>query len=379
MLITIKQDNMAYEYKGGTKGVTLTGADKGGVDKKTQSSTSLSSGVITDATNVGNPNNITSKDIKQKEVPGTFKFNPAMEQRILAAKDRQNMRIKKRRQKLVGGGDDIKSQFTPTAEEGSKLYEKNLATQNRLNKVDSPKLDKKNLKESKPYKPTRKDIKSAQKQVEEDRMAKIAKDLKEGGMGQSIRQSGADIGYIPGDVEMFDESMEADAGTGFIDKDLTAYDQRIANKKAKDKSVRQEIEKDAPALLQTSLMNDDDTDADTSFAADDIKEGQRSRREDAFKDQYLKSKIGKIDKKGRSVDAVETQRGARRAKGLGMGAMIPGKEFNTNLPPNAHSAISTLFPTQSQQSANKLASQKLMQKKMNSGLGTLLSQISKSL
>jgi len=146
MLITIKQDSMAYEYKGGTKGITLTGTDKGGVDKKTQSSKSLSSGVITDATNVGNPNNITSSDIKQKEVPGTFKFNPAMEQRILAAKDRQAMRIESRRQKLVGGSDGVKSKFTPTAEEGSKLYEKNLATQNRLNKVDSPKLDKKNLK-----------------------------------------------------------------------------------------------------------------------------------------------------------------------------------------------------------------------------------------
>ena len=31
------------------------------------------------------------------------------------------MRIQSRRQKLVGGSDDIKSQFTPTAEEGSKL------------------------------------------------------------------------------------------------------------------------------------------------------------------------------------------------------------------------------------------------------------------
>jgi len=208
-------------------------------------------------------------------------------------------------------------------------------------------------------------------------MAKIAKDLKEGGMGQTIRKDDADIGYIPGDVKMFDESMENEADVSFIDKDLTAYDQRVADKKAKDKSVRQEIEKDAPGLLQTSLMNDDDTDADTSFAADDIKEGQRSRREDAFKDQYLKSKIGKIDEKGRSVDAVETQRGARRAKGLGMGAMIPGKEFNTNLPPNAHSAISTLFPTESQRTANKLASQKLMQKKMNSGLIKMLNKISK--
>ena len=370
---------MAYEYKGGTKGITLTGTDKGGVDRKTQSSTSLPSGIITDATNIANPNNITSKDIKQKEVSGTFKFNPAMEQRILAAKDRQNMRRRKRKQKLVGGGDGVKSEFTPTAEKGSKLYEKNLATQNRLNKVDSPKLDKKNLKESKPYKPTRKDIKSAKEQVEQDKMAKIAKDLKEGGMGQSIRQSGADIGYIPGDVKMFDESMEADADTGFIDKDLTAYDKRIADKKAKDKSVRQEMAKDAPELLKTSLIDDDDTDADTSWAADDIKEGQRSRRQDAFENKYAKSKIGKIDEKGRSVDAIKAQRGARRAKGLGMGAMIPGKEFEPNLPPNAHSAISTLFPTQSQQSANKLASKKLMEKKMNSGLGTLLSQISKSL
>ena len=350
---------MAFEYKGKT------------------------SGIITDATNVGNPNNITSSDIKQKEVPGTFKFNPAMEQRILAAKDRQNMRIESRRQKLVGGSDDIKSQFTPTAEEGSKLYEKNLATQNRLNKVDSPKLDKKNLKESKPYKPTRKDIKSAKEQVEQDKIAKIAKDLKEGGMGQSIRQGNADIGYIPGDVKMFDESMENDADTGFIDKDLTAYDKRIADKKAKDKSVRQEIEKDAPALLQTSLMNDDDTDADTSFAADDIKEGQRSRREDAFKDQYLKSKIDKPTSRGNSQEAWKTTQKAKQAKKAGDQAMIPGKRFDPTkmdpTGPTAQKAISTLFPTQSQQSANKLASKKLMEKKMNSGLGTLLSQISKSL
>ena len=105
-----------------------------------------SSGIVTDVNNLSNPNNITSKDIKQKEVPGTFKFNPAMEQRILAAKDRQAMRVEKRRQNLVvGGGDGVKSQFTPTAEEGSKLYEKNLATQNRLNKVDSPKLNKKSV------------------------------------------------------------------------------------------------------------------------------------------------------------------------------------------------------------------------------------------
>jgi len=43
-------------------------------------------------------------------------------------------RQESRRQKLVGGSDDIKSQFTPTAEEGSKLYEKNLKLQNKLNK-----------------------------------------------------------------------------------------------------------------------------------------------------------------------------------------------------------------------------------------------------
>ena len=63
-----------------------------------------------------------------------FKFNPAMEQRILAAKDRQNMRVEKRKQKLTGVGEGVKSQFVPTAKEGSKLYEKNLRVQNRINK-----------------------------------------------------------------------------------------------------------------------------------------------------------------------------------------------------------------------------------------------------
>lgn len=62
-----------------------------------------------------------------------FKFNPAMEQRIKAAKDRQIMRRLAKVKKLVGG-DDVKSQFTPGAEEGSKLYEKNLKLQNKLNK-----------------------------------------------------------------------------------------------------------------------------------------------------------------------------------------------------------------------------------------------------
>ena len=62
-----------------------------------------------------------------------FKFNPAMEQRILAAKDRQSMRQQARARKL-SGGDDVKSQFVPTAKEGSKLYEKNLKLQNKLNK-----------------------------------------------------------------------------------------------------------------------------------------------------------------------------------------------------------------------------------------------------
>lgn len=62
-----------------------------------------------------------------------FKFNPAMEQRILAAKDRQSMRQQARARKL-SGGDDVKSQFTPGAEPGSKLYEKNLKLENKLNK-----------------------------------------------------------------------------------------------------------------------------------------------------------------------------------------------------------------------------------------------------
>lgn len=104
----------------------------------------------------------------------TFKFNPAMEQRILAAKDRQAMRVESRRQKLVGGGDGVKSQFTPTAEEGSKLYEKNLATQNRLNKVDSPKLDKKKLQSTGTPASIKQPVSQA---TDEQKMSAIAKDL----------------------------------------------------------------------------------------------------------------------------------------------------------------------------------------------------------
>ena len=62
-----------------------------------------------------------------------FKFNPAMEQRIKAAKDRQNMRQQAKVNRL-SGGDEVKSQFVPTAKPGSKLYEKNLKLQNKLNK-----------------------------------------------------------------------------------------------------------------------------------------------------------------------------------------------------------------------------------------------------
>ena len=62
-----------------------------------------------------------------------FEFGPAMKERIKAAKDRQIMRQQAKVKKLVGG-DDVKSQFTPGAEPGSKLYEKNLKLQNKLNK-----------------------------------------------------------------------------------------------------------------------------------------------------------------------------------------------------------------------------------------------------
>ena len=62
-----------------------------------------------------------------------FEFGPAMKQRILAAKDRQIMRKQATLENLVGD-DDVKSQFTPGAEPGSKLYEKNLKLENKLNK-----------------------------------------------------------------------------------------------------------------------------------------------------------------------------------------------------------------------------------------------------
>lgn len=54
--------------------------------------------------------------------------------RVKAFNDRIDMRREARTKKLVGGDDSIKSKFTPTAEEGSKLYEKNLKLQNKLNK-----------------------------------------------------------------------------------------------------------------------------------------------------------------------------------------------------------------------------------------------------
>ena len=116
---------MAYTYKPGKYSKT------DGTDQTVGVNNSL---VRSANVNSNENSTVSAASLTKSGSSNEFKFNPAMEQRILAAKDRQNMRVEKRKQKLVGGSDGIKSQFTPTAKEGSKLYEKNLKLQNKLNK-----------------------------------------------------------------------------------------------------------------------------------------------------------------------------------------------------------------------------------------------------
>ena len=74
-----------------------------------------------------------------------FEFGPAMKQRILAAKDRQNMRQQARVRRASGGSERIESQYLKQPdtqetyinrrgkEKKSKLYKHNLRVQERLN------------------------------------------------------------------------------------------------------------------------------------------------------------------------------------------------------------------------------------------------------
>jgi len=61
-------------------------------------------------------------------------LNEPLAKRVQAFNDRRQMRRDAKTERLVGGKGMIKSQFTPTAEEGSKLYEKNLKLEKKLNK-----------------------------------------------------------------------------------------------------------------------------------------------------------------------------------------------------------------------------------------------------
>lgn len=318
--------------------------------------------VITDPSKVKSKNIAeVAKESNKSSGEGSFiKLNEKQKDQIQASYDRSNMRQAGRLLKNTGEIGTIKSEYANEKNIG-RLDLKNIKAQDRINKrlqSSRDRLDKKILKHTGdasltyknrsakqaadqerfsniaknlnapsgagPYPLSSNLVQSAKNQVKQDAEAKKIQDKKEGGMGQSIRKDGADIGYIPGDVDMFNESIEGDADVSFSNKDLKSYE-----------------------------------------------------------DQYLKSKIDKPTNRGNSQEAWKTNQKAKQAKKAGDQAMIPGKRFDPTkmdpTGPTAQKAISTLFPTESQRSANKLASKKLMEKKMNSGLGTLLSQISKSL
>ena len=114
------------------------------VDYSKMRFSSLGGKTIVQDKDVNSGNNKKFSDLTMTKPAGSFKFNPAMEQRILAAKDRQSMRQQARARRLSGGSERIESQFLPTAEETyinrrgkekkSKLYKHNLNVQERINK-----------------------------------------------------------------------------------------------------------------------------------------------------------------------------------------------------------------------------------------------------
>ena len=111
-----------------------------------------------------------------------FELGPAMKQRILAAKDRQNMRQQATARRLAGGSERIESQYLKQPdtqetyinrrgkEKKSKLYKHNLNVQERINKG----LDKKNLQPTGFPGPNNMSAKQA---ADEERFSNIAKQL----------------------------------------------------------------------------------------------------------------------------------------------------------------------------------------------------------
>jgi phosphotransacetylase len=82
----------------------------------------------------GTQTNAVNAALNANKTRSRMQFNPAFEARVDAAFDRQRMRAEARNKKLTGFQGDIKSSFTEKSEKGSKLYEKNLKLQNKLNK-----------------------------------------------------------------------------------------------------------------------------------------------------------------------------------------------------------------------------------------------------
>ena len=131
----------------------------------------------------GTQTNAVNAALNANKTRSRMQFNPAFEARVDAAFDRQRMRSEARNKKLTGFQGDIKSSFTEKSEKGSKLYEKNLALEKRLNKRfnqpvsgegPTPKLDKKKLKPT----GSRKAKNMAAKQAaDEERFSNIAKQL----------------------------------------------------------------------------------------------------------------------------------------------------------------------------------------------------------
>ena len=135
---------MAYTYKPGKYSKT----------DDTDQTIGVNNSLVRSANVNSNENStVSAASLTKSGSSDEFKFNPAMEQRILAAKDRQNMRQQARVRRASGGSEIIESQYLkqPNTQETyinrrgkekkSKLYKHNLNVQERINKG----LDKKSV------------------------------------------------------------------------------------------------------------------------------------------------------------------------------------------------------------------------------------------
>ena len=116
------------------------------VDYSKMQFSSLGGKTIVQDKDVNSGENKKFSDLTMTKPAGSFKFNPAMEQRILAAKDRKNMRQQAKVRRLAGGSERIESQYLKQPdtqetyinrrgkEKESKLYKRNLKVQERINK-----------------------------------------------------------------------------------------------------------------------------------------------------------------------------------------------------------------------------------------------------